>query len=302
MEPLNIDNILKKSTALKKEDSEDKAIAFLIYTIKDNNILDFDLIRLLQKIRTYIRKSTRDTQNLVIEFYESLVSNAQRNNNVSKIDLYEEYADILNLLGKYNEAEGYFSGAIASASPFDATNYLYKVSQLYEKRANTILSTNRNEYKKSIDHLYYHLCGYLLTITWHLFVDGKVNIERFIASQYTSSLGFKEFEIFHNIKDSNEESEYPFDSEQNKKAFEIISKGKNIEEFCLLFQEIAFKKYPEAIGFTEVFLNPNFKDIKKFVTSFANEHGEINYVTLVPSKAAIAINDFVNNYLKRVSE
>jgi len=302
METLNIDDILKQATALKKENSEDKAIAFLIFTIKDHDILDFDLIRLLQKIRTYIRKSSSDTQKLVIELYESLASNAQRNNKVSEIDLYEEYADLLILFGKYSEAEMYISGAIASASPFDATNYLYKASQLYEKRATAILSTNRNDYKKSVDHLYYHLGGHLLTIAWHLFVDGKNNIERFIASQYASSLGFKDFEIFHNIKDSNEESEYPFDNEQNEKAFEIISKGKDIDEFCLLFQEIAFKKYPEAIGFTGDFLNPNFKDLKKFATSFANEHGEINFETLVPSKAVFAVDDFVNDYLKRVTE
>ncbi len=302
METLNIDDILKNATSLKKESSEDKSIAFLIFTVKENDILDYDLIRLLQKIRTYIKKASGDTQKSVIEFYESLVSTVQKNNKVNQIDLYEEYADLLIQLGKFSEAEMYISGAIASASPYDATNYLYKASQLYEKRAIAILATNRNDFKKSVDHLYYHLGGHLLTIAWHLFVDGKNNIERFLASQYASTLGFKDFEIFHNIKDSNEESEYPFDNEQNEKAFEIISKGKDIDEYCLIFQDIAFKKYPQAIGFKEEFLNPSFKDLKKFATSFANEHGEINFETVVPSKAVIATDDFLNNFLNQICQ
>jgi tetratricopeptide (TPR) repeat protein len=302
METLNIDDTLKQATAIKKQDGFDNAIAFLIFTIKENDVLDYDLIRLLQKIRTYIKSATADTQKTTIEFYEAIAATAQKNNKVSQIDFYEEYANLLIQLGKYSEAEMYISGAIASASPFDATNYLYKASQLYEKRAIAILATNRNEFKKSVDHLYYHLGGHLLTIAWHLYVDGKNNIERFIASQYASSLGFKDFEIFHNIKDSNEESEYPFDTEQNETAFSIISKGKDIEKFCAIFQEIAFKKYPETIGFKEEFLNPNFKDLKKFATSFANEHGEINFETIVPSKAVIAVDDFVNEFLKQVTE
>lgn len=302
METLNIDDTLKQATALKKQDGFDKAISFLIFSIKDNEILDYDLIRLLQKIRTYIKSANPDTQKTTLEFYESLVATAQKNNKVSQIDLYEEYADLLIQLGKFSEAEMYLSGAIASASPYDATNYLYKASQLYEKRANAILATNRNDFKKSVDHLYYHLGGHLLTIAWHLFVDGKTNIQRFVASQYASSLGFKDFEIFHNIKDSNEDSEFPFDSEQNETAFNIISKGKDIEKFCAIFQEIAFKKYPEAIGFKDEFLQPNFKDLKKFATSFANEHGEINFETLVPSKAIIAVDDLVNEFLKQVTE
>lgn len=302
MDPFNIDGILKQATVLKKENSEDKAIAFLIFNIKENDILDFALIRILQKIKTYIKKANIDTQNSVINFYESLVATAQRNTKVSIIDFYEEYADLLTSLGMYSQAELYISGAIASVSPFDATNYLYKASQLYAKRADVILSTNRNDYKKSGDHLYYHLGGHLLNIGWHLFIDGKNNADRFIASQYTTSLGFKAYEIFHNMKDSAQESEYPFESEKNKKAFEIISNGKNVKEFCLMFQEVAFKKYPQAIGFTEEFLNSNFKDLKKFATSFANEHGEINFESLVPSKATIAVDYFVNDYLKRIAE
>ncbi|MBO9684284.1 MAG: hypothetical protein J7502_16730, partial [Flavisolibacter sp.] len=231
MEVLNIDDILKNATSLKKENSEDKAISFLIYTIKEHDILNYDLIRILQKVRTYIKKANSDTQKSTIEFYESLVASAQQNNKVSQIDFYEEYADLLIQLGKFSEAEMYISGAIASASPYDATNYLYKASQLYEKRAIAILSTNRNDFKKAIDHLYYHLGGHLLTIAWHLFVNGKTNIERFIASQYASSLGFKDFEIFHNIKESNEESEYPFEREVNEAAFKTISKGKDIEAY-----------------------------------------------------------------------
>lgn len=302
METVNIDDILKQATALKKQDGIDNTISFLIFTIKENDFLDYNLIRLLQKIRTYIKSATADTQKTTIEFYETLAATLQKNNKVSQIDFYEEYADLLIQLGKFSEAEMYISGAIASASPYDATNYLYKASQLYEKRATAILATNRNDFKKSVDHLYYHLGGHLLTIAWHLYVDGKNNIERFIASQYASSLGFKDFEIFHNIKDSNEESEYPFDTEQNETAFNIISKGKDIEKYCTIFQEIAFKKYPEAIGFKEEFLKPDFKDLKKFATSFANEHGEINFETTVPSKAVIVVDDFVNEFLKQVTE
>lgn len=302
METLNVDDILKTSTKLKKEESEDKAIAFLIFTIKENDIIDHDLIRLLSKIRTYIKKSSDATKQIAIEFYESLVSKAQANNKISQIDLYEEYADLLIQLGKFSEAEMYFSGAIASASPYDATNYLYKASQLYEKRALAILATNRNDIKKAVDHLYYHLGSYLLNIAWHLFVDGKTNIQRFLASQYVSSLGFKDFEIFHNIRDSSEESEYPFDSEQNEQAFKLISKGKDIDEFCIIFQNIAFEKFPESIGFKKEFLNPNFKDLKKFSTSFANEHGEINFEIVVPSQAVISVDDLVNEYLKKVTE
>lgn len=302
METVNIDDILKQATSLKKQDGIDNAISFLIFTIKENDFLDYNLIRLLQKIRTYIKSATADTKKTTIEFYETLAATLQKNNKVSQIDFYEEYADLLIQLGKFSEAEMYISGAIASASPYDATNYLYKASQLYEKRATAILATNRNDFKKSVDHLYYHLGGHLLTIAWHLYVDGKNNIERFIASQYASSLGFNDFEIFHNIKDSNEESEYPFDTEQSETAFNIISKGKDIEKYCTIFQEIAFKKYPEAIGFKEEFLKPNFKDLKKFATSFANEHGEINFETTVPSKAVIAVDDFVNEFLKQVTE
>ena len=302
MEIINIDDILKQATDLKNEISEDKAIAFLIFTIKDNDIVDFGLIRLLKKIKTYIRKSNIDIQSSVIQFYENLAKDAQRNNKISEIDFYEEYADLLNLLGKYSEAEMYISGAIASASPFEATNYLNKASQLYEKRAITILSTNRKEPKKSIDNLYYHLGGHLLTIAWHLFVDGKTNIQRFITSQYSSSLGFKNFEIFHNIKDSGKLSQYPFENEQNKKAFELISNGKNIQDFCIIFQNIAFNEYPASFGFTYEFLNPDFKDLKKFATSFANEHGEINFEAHIPSAAVIAVDEFINNFLRLVSE
>lgn len=194
----------------------------------------------------------------------------------------------------------YISGAIASVSPYDATNYLYKAGQLYEKRASVILATDRNDFKKSVDHLYYHLGGHLLTIAWHLFVDGKTNIQRFLSSQYVSSLGFKDFEIFRDIKNSSEESEYPFDTQQNEVAFNSISKGKDIGRYCSIFQEIAFKKYPEEIGFTEEFLQPNFKDLKKFAKAFANEQGEINFETIVPSKAIVAVDDYINDFLTRV--
>jgi tetratricopeptide (TPR) repeat protein len=299
---LDIDNILKNATNLKKENSEDIAIEFLILTVKDNDLVDYDLIRLLQKIKTYAKKASGDTKATVIDFYAGLVSQVQNNNKVNQIDLLEEYADLLFQLGKFSEAEMYFSGAIASANPYDATNYLYKASQLYKKRATAILASNRNTLKKSIDYLYYHLGGHLLTIAWHLFVDGKSNIMHFISSNYTSTSGFKHFEIFQNIKNLDEESKYPFDNEPSENAFKIISKGKDIDEYCLIFKDIAFRQYPEAFGFKEEFLNPSYNDLKKFATSFANENNEINFETFVPSKAGIAIDDFLNGFIKQVCQ
>lgn len=78
MEPLSTDEILKQATAFKRQVGVDKAISFLIFSIKNNDILNNESIRLLSKINTYIKNASSETQKATIELYDNLKSALQK--------------------------------------------------------------------------------------------------------------------------------------------------------------------------------------------------------------------------------
>jgi hypothetical protein len=299
METLNTDEILKNATSLKKSSSEDDAISYLISIVHGNYLPDHDLVRIIQKISIYIKKSNDKTRNAAKDLYDILISNSERQN--IKTNLYEEYGNLLLAFENYDESENYISGSIASISPNDAFGYLYRGHQLYQKRAQIILLTTRSESKKALDYLYFHLSSNLLLIAWHLFVDTNANLRKSFGSRNIADLTFNSFNIFNNIKTSSETSNFPFDNKQSVNYFEIISNEKSIEYFSKIFKSISFEEYPKTLGLNTEFLAPEFNDLGRFIDDVCKKQGCATFLETFPSKSAIVADNLVNDFLRKAS-
>lgn len=296
------DEILKQTTAIKKEKGEDEAVHFLVYTFKEFELEEYDCVRLLKKLTTYVGKAKSYSHLQVINFILEVFNRPQGFSSYNKVEILSELGNYYWQIQKFAEAEQSFFGAIASLTPSDASNYLYKLMELQGRVADCIDKSNRSEEKKAADFLFYKLSKELLQIAWQLFVDGKSNIERFVASQYVSSLGFKSFEIYHNILESAKDDLFAFEDETTQEAMKVLIPNPDFENLAEQFRQIAFVEFPDELGFRPKFLKKNYQNLKEFATSFADSNGNIHFDDIIPSKAAIISSDMVNAFMKTVTE
>ncbi len=296
------DEILKQTTAIKKEKGEDEAVHFLVYTFKEFELEEYDCVLLLKKLTTYAGKAKSYSQLQVINFILEVFNRPQGFSSSNKVEIFSELGNYYWKIQKFTEAEQSFFGAIGSLTPSDSTNYLYKLMELQGRIADCINKSNRNVEKKAVDFLFYKLSNELLQIAWQLFVDGKSNIERFVANQYVSSLGFKSFEVYHKILESANNDLFAFEDEPTQEAMKVFILNPDFEDLAEQFRQIAFVEFPDELGFRPKFLRKNYQNLKEFATSFADNNGNIHFDDIIPSKAAIISSDMVNEFIKIITE
>lgn len=296
---MEIDQVLKQATALKKLNGFSSALDFLINSY--DAIKPDDLPRLFDKIYTYFSKDINNQK--VRNFISELI-------NSKKI---EQYSGLLSayywMLHDYESYKLTLMNQISKVNPNNPWQYCYDLKQLQSSLCNYYNVKGLDKEDNAIEYLYN-----LISSTF-FDVAGELMMYDYNFTGYHSHLRFGSELKFYNPDrliplSESIEGWFDDDSDNDSICLKTLKCSMPTEQVIKLIKEKIFSDFPKQLGFSIDILSKKYNDTSSFALSFFSkeDYNDIPLLTdkikdwriQIAGKTVSIATDETNNILKQL--
>jgi hypothetical protein len=215
-----IDSEAERITQLKRTKGEDVAIEAILKLMSIYS-LEYEQYTLLKKACGYYKKANKENRALILQSLNLLIKDSIE----VKSEIARLFTKIYLIENDFDQALQYNRLAIAAISP-NNSSYLFMLHECLIEQSKILSKIKLSTVENAATYLYSNLAGNLFLACWWAMTD----------------IGSPE-KVLKNWK-IKESPDFPFNDKYSIEAFNILSKGKQIEKFSNRFQQLLFDIVP----------------------------------------------------------